>query len=63
MLFSPILERLKKGTVITDTAGRRDCLHMKLTSADIFIRFVGNSLHESDYQRIDDWVEASKTVV
>lgn len=45
------------GTVITDTAGRRDCLHMELTRPEAFIRFVGNSLHESDYKRIDDWVK------
>jgi uncharacterized protein YecE (DUF72 family) len=44
------------GTVITDTAGRRDCVHMELTKPEAFIRFVGNSLHESDYKRIDDWV-------
>lgn len=44
------------GTVITDTAGRRDCVHMELTKPEAFIRFVGNSLHESDYRRIDDWV-------
>lgn len=44
------------GTVITDTAGRRDVLHMKLTNGTAFIRYVGNSLHPSDYQRIDDWV-------
>ena len=45
------------GTVITDTAGRRDCVHMDLTSKDAFIRFVGNSLHKTDYLRIDQWVE------
>ena len=56
----PILEKLKKGSVITDTAGRRDCLHMRLTTSEAFIRFVGNSLHKSDYERIDDWVERIK---
>jgi len=51
------LEKLKIGLVITDTAGRRDCCHMHLTMPRAFIRFVGNSLHPTDYKRIDDWVQ------
>ncbi len=49
------------GTVITDTSGRRDCLHMKLTSPVAFIRYVGNNLHATDYTRIDSWVKRIKT--
>jgi uncharacterized protein YecE (DUF72 family) len=45
------------GAVITDTSGRRDCAHMFLTRPAAFIRYVGNSLHPTDYQRIDDWVD------
>jgi len=41
--------------VITDTAGRRDLLHMRLTNPNVFIRYVGAN-HESDYTRLDDWV-------
>ncbi len=52
-----ILEQMKKGAVITDAAGRRDCVHMRLTTPAAFIRFVGNSLHATDYARIDAWVE------
>ncbi|SMO68599.1 DUF72 domain-containing protein [Solitalea koreensis] len=44
------------GTVITDTSGRRDCMHMRLTTPIAFIRFVGNGLHPTDYLRINDWV-------
>lgn len=44
------------GTVITDTLGRRDAVHMRLTTAQGFVRFVGNDLHDSDYRRIDEWV-------
>ena len=51
------LRGLRIGAVITDTAGRRDCAHMHLTVPRAFIRFVGNSLHPSDYTRIDRWVE------
>lgn len=52
-----IMEDMKTGMVITDTAGRRDGVHMRLTTPETFIRFVGNSLHKSDYERIDDWVQ------
>lgn len=48
------------GAVITDTAGRRDCAHMHLTLPKTFIRYVGNSLHYSDYSRIDTWVNRMK---
>lgn len=48
------------GAVITDTAGRRDCAHMYLTVPKAFIRYVGNSLHPSDYTRTDVWVERMK---
>ncbi|MDP4128791.1 MAG: DUF72 domain-containing protein [Bacteroidota bacterium] len=51
---------LNMGIVITDTAGRRDCCHMNLTIPKTFIRFVGNSLHPSDYKRCDDWVKRIK---
>jgi uncharacterized protein YecE (DUF72 family) len=58
-LFS-FLESRGIGAVITDTAGRRDALHLYLTIPKTFIRFVGNSLHPSDYRRIDSWVEQIK---
>jgi uncharacterized protein YecE (DUF72 family) len=54
------LKQLKIGAVITDTAGRRDCCHMHLTIPKTFIRFVGNSLHKTDFTRIDAWVKRMK---
>ena len=54
------LKKLKMGAVITDAAGRRDCAHMHLTMPKTFIRYVGNSLHRTDYTRIDEWVERIK---
>ncbi len=45
----------KIGLVITDTAGKRDHLHMHLSKPEAFIRFVGNALHTTDYTRIQDW--------
>jgi len=55
-----VLTKLKIGAVITDTAGRRDCAHMELTIPKTFIRYVGNSLHATDYLRINDWVDRMK---
>lgn len=53
-----MLARLKKGAVITDASGRRDCVHMELTVPEAFIRFVGNGQEykASDEARIDEWV-------
>jgi uncharacterized protein YecE (DUF72 family) len=55
-----LLYRLNIGTVISDTAGRRDCVHMELTTGEPMIRFVGNNLAASDYTRLDEWVERLK---
>jgi uncharacterized protein YecE (DUF72 family) len=58
--FNALVQLLKThqiATVITDVAGRRDALHQCLTNETAMIRFVGNGLHPTDYQRIDDWVK------
>lgn len=52
-----MLHDLKRGAIITDASGRRDCVHMEMPTRHAFIRFVGNGLHPTDYTRIDDWVE------
>ncbi len=54
--FFEYLKSKDIGVVITDTAGRRDCVHMELTNGRAFVRFVGNDLHDTDYTRIDKWV-------
>ncbi len=51
-----VLKKNKIGYVITDAAGRRDVIHMRLSTPTAFIRFVGNSLHPTDYKRVDEWV-------
>ena len=56
-----MLEQCKTGSIITDATGRRDCVHMRLTTPEAFIRFVGNGLHPTDYIRIDDWVNRIKS--
>lgn len=55
-----LLHQLNIGTIISDTAGRRDCVHMELTTNEAIIRFVGNDLAPSDYTRIDRWVDRLK---
>ncbi len=50
-----LFEKNGISNIITDTAGRRDLLHMRLTSPDVFVRYVGAN-HESDYSRLDDWL-------
>lgn len=50
------------GAVITDTAGRRDLVHMELSIPEVYIRFVavgGNHL-QTDYARIEDWISRIK---
>jgi uncharacterized protein YecE (DUF72 family) len=34
---------------------------MHLSTPECFIRFVGNSLHKTDYERIDEWVGRIKS--
>lgn len=52
-----VLKSINKGLVITDTAGRRDVCHMRLSIPKAFVRFVSNNLHPTDYKRVDAWVK------
>jgi uncharacterized protein YecE (DUF72 family) len=52
-----LLHELQIGAVITDASGRRDVVHMELPTPHAFIRFVGNSLHPTDYARCDEWID------
>lgn len=51
-----LLEKNKTTNIIVDTAGRRDLLHMRLTTPTAFIRYVGAN-RPTDYSRLDDWIE------
>ncbi|MBA5793329.1 DUF72 domain-containing protein [Flavobacterium sp. xlx-214] len=53
--YCSFLEQNNVTNIIVDTAGRRDMLHMKLTTNTAFVRYVGAN-HPSDYQRLDDWL-------
>ena len=54
-----LLETNNVSNTIVDTAGRRDIMHMRLTNPTAFVRYVGAN-HESDYTRLDDWVQRLK---
>ena len=51
-----MLQENKVGHTITDTLGRRDLMHMRLTNSSCFVRFTGAN-HSSDVTRIDEWYD------
>ncbi len=51
-----LLEAYEATNIIVDTAGRRDMLHMRLTTPYAFVRYVGANI-DSDYDRLDDWLD------
>lgn len=57
--FGQLLEKHNVANIIVDTAGRRDMLHMRLTSPVAFIRYVGAN-HPSDVTRLEDWIPRLK---
>lgn len=58
--YFELLTERQTGAVVTDVAGRRDVCHGHLTAPFLLVRFVGNSLHPSDFTRIDDWASQLK---
>ena len=54
--YCHLLEENAITNIIVDTAGRRDMLHMRLTTPTAFIRYVGANA-DSDYTRLDDWLK------
>ena len=54
--YFDLLQNRGLATVITDTPGRRDLVHMRLTTPTVFVRFV-SAYHECDYERLDEWFE------
>ncbi len=57
--YCKLLEETGTANIIVDTAGRRDMLHMRLTSPVAFVRYVGAN-HPTDAERLDDWIERIK---
>lgn len=59
-IFPPLVEYLQGrgiGLVVTDVVGRRDVLHTSISAPFSMLRFIGNSLHHSDYERAKMWSE------
>ena len=54
-----LFEKYSITNIIVDKAGRRNLLHMRLTTDTAFIRYVGANA-DSDYTRLDDWIERLK---
>lgn len=52
-----LMSELGVGAVISDTAGRRDALHMRLTSKFLLVRFGGYDGHKSDEVRLRIWAK------
>jgi uncharacterized protein YecE (DUF72 family) len=55
-----ILNHHNIANVITDTAGKREVVHTSVSNDTAFIRFVGNGIQETDYHRINLWIEQIK---
>jgi uncharacterized protein YecE (DUF72 family) len=55
-----LFENNKITNILVDTAGRRDLLHMRLTTPTAFIRYVGANNPQSDRERLDDWIDRLK---
>jgi uncharacterized protein YecE (DUF72 family) len=51
-----LLETHGVTNVLVDTAGRRDLMHMRLTTPTAFIRWVGANDPKSDRSRLDEWI-------
>ena len=54
--YCQLLEQTNKTNIIVDTAGRRDMLHMRLTSTVAFVRYVSAN-DDSDEKRLNDWLD------
>ncbi|HEY3389493.1 MAG TPA: DUF72 domain-containing protein [Prolixibacteraceae bacterium] len=51
-----LFEKNQVTNILVDAAGRRDLLHMRLTTPSTFIRYVGANDPLSDRTRLDDWI-------
>lgn len=51
------MEELGIGSVLSDTALRRDAVHMRLTAPFVLVRFGGGDGHPTDATRLADWAQ------
>ena len=55
--LTEFLQSRNIGLVVNDVAGRRDVLHTSISAEFTLLRFIGNSLHQSDSKRAEAWAE------
>jgi uncharacterized protein YecE (DUF72 family) len=55
------LYKHKMALVFSDTPGRRDVMHMRLTIKTALIRFNANNNHSTDKIRMNDWIDRINT--
>lgn len=55
-----LLSKHKVGFAVTDGAGRRDCVHMHLTTPKALIRFAATGDEPTDHKRLDEWADRMK---
>ena len=58
--YCKLLSKYKMANIIVDTAGRRDMMHVRLTTPAAFVRWVGCNDDDIDHKRLDDWVTRIK---
>lgn len=56
-----LFQKSNTHVVITDVAGRRDVLHVSIPTNRVMIRFIGNNMHPTDKERIQEWVFRLRT--
>ncbi|GLR16324.1 DUF72 domain-containing protein [Portibacter lacus] len=54
--YLELLSKYNASPCLTDVSGRRDLMHMANTNDKAFVRWVGNGLHKTDFERIKAWV-------
>ena len=54
--WSGLLEKTGVINILVDTAGRRDMMHMRLTSPTAFVRYNGSN-DPTDYARLNAWID------
>jgi len=54
--FNQLLAENGIDNIITDSLGRRDMVHMRLTTNRVFVRFAATD-NPMDYQRMDAWID------
>ena len=58
--FCKLLQEHNRSFIITDTPGRRDVFHQRLTSNTAFVRFAATHNTSSNMTRLNNWIQRIK---